>query len=74
VAAVRGGGRCVAVDIAACGFAESRYDNKTKKKEISVWKYIIRNYALCTSLSEMGGACSTYGGKERCIQEFGGET
>jgi hypothetical protein len=20
-----------------------------------------------------GGACSTYGGKERCIQDFGGE-
>jgi hypothetical protein len=20
----------------------------------------------------MGGACSTYGGKERCIQDFGG--
>jgi hypothetical protein len=20
------------------------------------------------------GACSTYGGKERCIQDFGGET
>jgi hypothetical protein len=23
--------------------------------------------------NEMGGACSTYGGKERCIQDFGGE-
>ena len=23
---------------------------------------------------EMGGACSTYGGQERCIQSFGGET
>jgi hypothetical protein len=22
----------------------------------------------------MGGAYSTYGGKERCIQDFGGET
>jgi hypothetical protein len=22
----------------------------------------------------MGGACSTYGGKESCIQDFGGET
>jgi hypothetical protein len=21
----------------------------------------------------MGGACSTYGGKERCIQDFGGD-
>jgi hypothetical protein len=24
--------------------------------------------------NETGGACSTYGGKERCIQDFGGET
>jgi hypothetical protein len=24
--------------------------------------------------NEMGGACSTYGGKERCIEDFGGET
>jgi hypothetical protein len=24
--------------------------------------------------NEMGGACSTYGGKERCIQDFGEET
>jgi hypothetical protein len=23
---------------------------------------------------EMGGACNTYGGEERCIQEFGGVT
>jgi hypothetical protein len=22
----------------------------------------------------MGGACSTYGGKEGCIKDFGGET
>jgi hypothetical protein len=24
--------------------------------------------------NEMGGACSMYGGKERSIQDFGGET
>jgi hypothetical protein len=24
--------------------------------------------------NEMGGACSTYGGEERCIKDFGGET
>jgi hypothetical protein len=24
--------------------------------------------------NEIGGACNTYGGKERCIQDFGGET
>ena len=27
-----------------------------------------------TKKNEMGGACSTYGGEERCIQGFGGET
>jgi hypothetical protein len=25
-------------------------------------------------LHEMGGACSTYGRKKRCIHDFGGET
>ena len=39
---------------------------------------------ICTSLqilfgdqietNEMGGACSTYGGEERCIEGFGRET
>jgi hypothetical protein len=24
--------------------------------------------------NEMGGACCTYRGKERCIQDFGGDT
>jgi hypothetical protein len=24
--------------------------------------------------NEMNGACSTYGGEERCVQGFGGET
>jgi hypothetical protein len=24
--------------------------------------------------NEIGGACSTYGGEEMCIQDFGGET
>jgi hypothetical protein len=24
--------------------------------------------------NEMGGACSTDGGRERCIQDFGGQT
>ena len=24
--------------------------------------------------NEVGGACSTHGGEERCIQGFGGET
>ena len=24
--------------------------------------------------NEMGGACDTYGGRERCAQGFGGET
>jgi hypothetical protein len=46
--------------------------------------YITRNLMTCThqkyysgnqiEKNEMGGACSTYGGKERCIQDFCGET
>jgi hypothetical protein len=24
--------------------------------------------------NEVGGACSTYGGGERCVEDFGGET
>jgi hypothetical protein len=27
-----------------------------------------------TEKNEMGGACSTYGGKERCIRDFSRET
>jgi hypothetical protein len=27
-----------------------------------------------TKKKEMGGACSTYGGEERYIQDFGGES
>ena len=29
---------------------------------------------MLTAKNEMGGACSTYGEEERCIQLFGGET
>jgi hypothetical protein len=46
--------------------------------------YITRNLMTCThhqilfgneiEKNEMDGACSTYGGKERCIQDFGGKT
>jgi hypothetical protein len=32
-------------------------------------------YSLTNTVrDEMSGACSTYGGEERCIQGFGGET
>jgi len=24
--------------------------------------------------NELGGACITYGGEDRCVQDFGGET
>jgi hypothetical protein len=37
---------------------------------------IIEHIYLHTEIgkNEMGGACGMYGGKERCIQDFGGET
>ena len=35
-------------------------------------------WQLCTTMkiekNEMGGACGTYGGRDRCAQGFGGET
>ena len=45
--------------------------------------YIMRSLMICASHpifvgdkieNEMGGACSSYGGEERRIQGFGGET
>jgi len=32
------------------------------------------NWLIKIDKNEMGGACSTYGGGERRIQDFGGET
>jgi len=46
--------------------------------------YVMKSLMICSShpilfgvkieKKEMGGACSMYGGEERCIQRFGGET
>jgi hypothetical protein len=41
------------------------------KRAVLINKYYSGNQI---EKNEMGGACSTYGGKERCIQDFGGET
>jgi hypothetical protein len=38
---------------------------------VSVWLMTAGNQI---EKNKMGGACSTYGGKESCIQDFGGET
>jgi hypothetical protein len=50
----------------------------------SVVTYIKRSLMICTphqifssdkiEKNEVGGACSTYGGEERCMQGFDGET
>jgi hypothetical protein len=53
---------------------------KLGKSIRSLW--ILRKEGLITKYdsgnqiekNEVGGTCSTYGGKERCIQDFGGET
>jgi len=34
----------------------------------------LNSSVLIIKKNEMGGACSAYGGEERCIQGFGGET
>jgi hypothetical protein len=43
-----------------------------------LWRqnYIIHFVKAVTKIekNEMGGACSAYGGEERCVQGFGGET
>jgi hypothetical protein len=46
--------------------------------------YVMRTWMVCTPTqyragdkiekNGLGGACSTYGGRERCVQGFGGET
>jgi hypothetical protein len=38
--------------------------------------YYISQYCAGDKIekNEIGGACSTYGGEERCVQGFGGET
>jgi hypothetical protein len=40
-------------------------------KPVLITKYYSGNQI---EKNEMGGACSTYGGKDRCIQDFGMET
>jgi hypothetical protein len=37
---------------------------------------LLTHYYSCDKIekNEMGGTCSAYGGKKRCIQGFGGET
>jgi hypothetical protein len=52
-------------------------------KFINKWlNYSNFNFLLHSSLkisrdqfekNEMGGVCSTYGGEERCVEDFGGE-
>jgi hypothetical protein len=52
------------------------------EKPTSNYKNCVRIFVLLTQYfsgdkiekNEMGGACSTYGGEERHIQGFGGET
>ena len=34
----------------------------------------LSSLVVAEQMKEMGGACSTYGGEERCIQDFCGET
>jgi len=54
-----------------------------KKQQGNGEKYIMKNLIICSLTqyfgvikpeNEMGGACSTYGGEERRIQDFGGVT
>jgi hypothetical protein len=58
--------------------------NSAKINKNSLFQYWILSFCLVSSFTkysgnqieknEIGGAYSTYGGKERCIQDFGEET
>jgi len=41
---------------------------------IYIYIYIYIYIELSDLENEMGGACSAYGGEERRVQDFGGET
>jgi hypothetical protein len=51
-----------------------------KKIVYGMHEYIAMSFMICKDHSgdqiknEMGGACGTYGGQKRSIQDFGGET
>jgi hypothetical protein len=68
-----------AVIFVQCSFFVPQYNNETmilKKCSLLAsyqWLPYIYHH-LMIKLNEMGGACSTYGGEERCVQGFGGET
>jgi hypothetical protein len=48
-----------------------RLNNEELSDLIRITKYYSGNQI---EKNEMGGACSTYEGKEKCVQDFGGET
>jgi hypothetical protein len=39
-----------------------------------IYLYITKYSGNQIEKNELGGACSTYGGEERCIEGFGGKT
>jgi hypothetical protein len=48
-----------------------------KRDEVTgEWKKLHITYCAGDKIekNEMGGACSAYGGGERCVQDFGGKT
>ena len=41
----------------------------------TIWSVLLTIYYLGNQIkNEMGGACGIYGGQERCLQGFGGDT
>jgi hypothetical protein len=51
--------------------------SNTKKESSYVTLMLVNHTGLaqmCSRLCEMGRTCGTYGGEERCIQGFSGET
>jgi hypothetical protein len=47
-----------------------------KRKRVTEWSVLLTKHLAGDKIEkiEIGGACSTYGGRERCVQGSGGET
>jgi hypothetical protein len=59
--------------IAVCSEILTKHINTLCEQK---WPVLITKYYSGNEMekNEMGVACSTYGGKERCVQDFGGGT
>ena len=64
---------CVSFVLSVCSCAELKLVPLLLKQHVH--KHLVNvSISVIQENNEMGGACSAYGGGERCVQGFGGET